>query len=188
VWKKRKYLPDTTPYIRVVGDGLIASQPIGEGRMFPVLILDTRDHPGLVELVKAHATAPPGDVVTTWCTVEGDSDAVGLSLQFERPMEYSCALLFSLSSQGVLVDQILSTRGCYLQPGKPGDRLSKTLGSPQILIEVPLTGFEADWEAMYDKVLNRRFRDSGLGRRAARRAAQDLKTEWRKKLGTFRKR
>ena len=188
MWKRRKYLPDNTPVIRVVGDALIASRPIGEGRMFPVLILDTGDHPALAELVQLHATSPPGDVETTWCTAKGDPDSVALSLSFERPMEYSCVVLFSLGRQGVLVDQILATQGCYLQPGQPGDRLRNTIDSPRILIEVPLTGFEVEWETMYDKVLRRRFRDAGLGRRAARRAADSMKAEWREKLGSFRKR
>lgn len=154
--------------------------------MFPVLILDAREHPRLVELVQAHKTSPPGDVEIRWCTIKGQPDSVGLLLSFQRPMNYECVVLFSLGKQAVLVDQILSTQGCYLQPGQPGDRLRNTYDSPRILIEVPLTGFEEKWEGMFDKVLTRQARQAGLGRQAARRAAESMKAEWRQ-LGRFRK-
>ena len=52
--------------VQVVGDAAIAASPFVEGRLVPLVIVDTSGRPDLEELVRVHKHLPPGDVETQW--------------------------------------------------------------------------------------------------------------------------
>lgn len=171
--------------VPIVADAAIAAGVIGEGRLVPLLIIDTTDRPDLQELIRIHEHLPPGDVDVQWCILPGSTDSVALVLCFKRPIETIAILQFNIVSQGILVEQILTAKLLYLQSGRPGDRLKSTLGVPRIFVEVPDTKFRKEWEPMFHKKLAEKMRIEGLGRQQAKAAAGEAIEEMRK-LVSFR--
>ncbi len=171
--------------VEVVGDAAIAAGPIAEGRAVPLLILDTSDRPDLEELIRIHQEVNPGDVQTQWAQLRGKAGTVCLLVEFERPLELSVLLEFTIEAQGGLVDLILRSRGFYLQGGRKGDRLITTRRAPRILVEVPKSDFGPIWEQLLMKSVTATFRQRGLKRAAARQAARGFITEWRR-VGNLR--
>lgn len=158
----------------IVGDGAIASAGIGDGRMFPLVILDTRERPDIERAIAAHVDAPPGDVTVQWGQREKRPDTVLLTLRFVRPAELIVFIEFEFAKQhGILVEGVLESRGLYLQAGLPGDRVGDDLSRPKVLAEVPDTGFRPIWDELYRDFTIRKMRAAGLSRPAARRAAEE---------------
>jgi hypothetical protein len=52
--------------VRIVADGAIAAGPIGDGRLIPLLILDTTERSDLEEFIRVHQFLSPGDVNFQW--------------------------------------------------------------------------------------------------------------------------
>jgi hypothetical protein len=160
---------------------------MGDGRLIPLIILDTTGRPDLEELIRVHQYVGPGDVVSQWAAIEDGSGRVGLLLSFEKPMDVSALILFDLASQGGLVDQIVRVKGLYLQAGREGDRFIKDTERPKVLMEIPDTGFGQVWDKLFLRSVVKRMRDAGLTRREAKEAAQSHITQWRQ-FGDFRMR
>lgn len=171
---------------RIVSDAAIATGGVGDGRLIPLVIVDTSDRPDVEELVRVHQHLPPGDVACQWGHRKGAADhLISLVLRFVRPAEVLLLLEFDIVRQGGIVDQIVTGKGLYLQPGRDGDRLSSNPGAPKILIEVPDTGFKDTWDDMLYKQLTRDFKRRGLSRHQAKAAARNFIREWRD-FGKFR--
>jgi hypothetical protein len=166
--------------VRIVADAAIATQGLGEGRLIPLVILDTSERPDIDELVRVHVHLSPGDASCQWGRLPKNKDAIALFIDFIRPVEMLIIIEFDIARQGVLVDQVLRGRGLYIQPGRPGDRLVTTMGSPRVLVEVGQLGFDDKWNQLYLKAVETRFRKEGLSRRDARTAARDFIEEFRR--------
>lgn len=166
--------------VPIVADAGIAAGFIGEGRLIPLLILDTTERPDIEEFIRVHQYVRPGDVVSQWATIEDGSGNVGLHLIFENPVALTALIVFDVVTQGVLVDQIVRTRGLYIQAGKPGDRFVHDTQKPKVIMEIPNTGFGRVWEDIFYKSTLRQFRKMGLRRGEARSAARSCIDEWRK--------
>lgn len=158
--------------VPVVADGAIATVVLGEGRLIPLLILDTSKRPDIEDMVMAHKILPPGDVKIQWGCIRKLENTVLLILQFQRPSEISIILDFNVTNQGILVEQILKAKSLYLQPGRAGDRLSTTMDKPKIIVEVPDSGFQKEWKKIWLKELTKMFRTKGLRRGEAKLAAE----------------
>ncbi|WP_139135606.1 hypothetical protein [Micromonospora yangpuensis] len=158
----------------VAADGSIAG-PVADGRMVPLVIIDTTTRPDLDELVRLHDHLSPGDFTYRWGQVDRDDDQVALSLQFIRPIEVRATLLFSIEHEGIIVDAALNSRALYLQPGRPGDRLKHDLHRPKILIETPDDDFRDRWEGVVIQRLTKVIRRQ---KRMPRAEARQLATEW----------
>ena len=117
----------------IVADAAMATVVIGDGRLIPLLILDTTERDDIDNLVRMQADVPPGDVSCQWGDIDYDDGKINLVLTFTRPAEVVVVLEFDVVRQGGLVDQILSAKSVYLQPGRPGDRLATTLDNPRII-------------------------------------------------------
>jgi hypothetical protein len=159
--------------VPIVGDAGIAAATFGDGRLVPLLIIDTADRPDLDELIRLHEYLPPGDVDIQWGALPGSKDHVALVLSFRRPIETTAILDFDIVTQGILIDQILMAKVLYLQPGRPGDRLKTTLDAWRIFVEVPETGFREKWEKLFQKRLARNMKTKGLGNKQAKEAAAE---------------
>jgi hypothetical protein len=172
---------------RIINDAAIATAGVGEGRLIPLVIIDSVERPDIEELVRAHECLPPGDVRVQWGVLNSGPGDIALLLTFIRPVEALLLLNFDVVRQGGLVDQILSSRALYLQLGREGDRLSTTYDAKRILIEVPDTGFIKRWNEIFFKYLVKDFRQKGMPKKKAKEAAEDAIEEWRK-LGRLRPR
>jgi hypothetical protein len=112
--------------------------------------------------------------------LEGSDGTVALILSFRRPAEAVAILNFDIVTQGGLVDQILTARGLYFQPGREGDRLVSTIDAPKILVEVSDTGFRDTWTSMLHHHIAKDMRKRGLSRQQAKAAASRFIEEWRR--------
>ena len=159
--------------VPIVGDAAIAAAPFGDGRLVPLLIIDTTDRPNLAEFIRIQEHLPPGDVNIQWGVPPGSKDRVALVLSFKSPIEAVAILEFDIVTQGILVDQILTAKVLYLQSGRPGDRFKTTIDATRIFVEVPNTGFRKKWNKLFHKRLAKDMRTKGLGNQQAKQAAAD---------------
>ena len=170
---------EITP-VPIVNDAAIATGRLLSGHLVPVLILDTSDRPDIAELVRVHRYLPPGDVASSWGSRSRAAKTVLLLLEFSRPSELKLLLEFDIAREGILVDFILDARAVYLQSGKAGDRLSRTMDHDRILVEVAAIGFEPKWNELVKRELKRGFRHKGVTNRQASEAANRTIKEWRR--------
>lgn len=168
-----------TGLVRIISDAAIATIDFGHGKIIPLVIIDTKTRPDIEELVRVHEHLQPGDVNFFWCEPDRPDHGVGLLLKFVRPMNLTMMLLFNLERHAGLVDQILTARALYIQPGQDGDRLIRTLDNKKILLDLPDNGFKKTWDRILLKQVTRQFREKGMRRGDAREAAQDFIAKWR---------
>ncbi|WP_405856059.1 hypothetical protein OG361_22160 [Streptomyces sp. NBC_00090] len=169
--------------LEVVGDAAIASHLVGDGRLIPLLIVDTSTRPDLDELVRVHQYVSSGDCKSQWGTTLSGESQVLLQLEFIRPTPMTVTLCIDVAARGILIDSILMTQALYLLPGRPGDRLTTRQNDPRVLIEVPRGDFGAVWEKILRSALRKRFRDEGFDRPGARAATEELIVKMRELTG-----
>jgi hypothetical protein len=168
--------------LRIVADGAIAHPSVGEGRLIPLVILDTSSRPDLEEYIRVHQYVGAGDVKCQWGQLIGHDNTVVLVLSFSRPADLVVIVEFDLQkNHGVLVEQALGTKALYIQAGREGDRLKHDLNLPKVILEVPDTGFgEKFWDKIYCRYTTAKMRERGLNRADAKRAAKESIEELRK--------
>ena len=171
--------------VKIVSDAAISTRGTVEGKLIPLVIIDTSDRPDIEELVRVHEKQPIGDVGCQWGQLEGEKGKIALYLYFKRPTELVMILQFDIVRQGILVDQAINSKAIYIQPGRDGDRFATTIDSDRIVIEIPDTGFKHEWERLFLKHIALDMRKKGLNRQQAKQAAQDLLYELRG-FGKFR--
>lgn len=164
--------PREAKAVPIAGDAAIATPGTVDGKLVPLLILDTRERPDIAEAIKNQASFPEGDVTTAWGKVLGGNSDVALFLRFLRPTEVSAVIEFAIPERGILVEHILMAKAVYLQAGKPGDRLVHDTERQKMIVEVPDTGFRPQWDKIYAKSVTKRFRTEGLSRTEAKSATK----------------
>jgi hypothetical protein len=171
----------------VVGDGMYGTSRVGDGRLIPVIIVEATGRDDIKQLVAAHTSeGPPGDVVSNWIRFSWlRDDELGMLLKFKQPVRVTVVIRFDLPKHAALIDQVIRVQGFYLQPGKPGDRLSNKVNADRILVEVPSKDFAAQWEPIFTKVTVKRLRRRGLSRSVAKQKAREMIKNWRE-LGSQR--
>lgn len=157
--------------VRIVGDGAIASIHIGDGRLIPLVIVDTTRYPELQEFIRIHKYLAPGDVTSQWGRVEANIGTVALFLKFSRPAELVAVIEFDIFRHGILVEQVLSTNALYIQAGREGDRLKNTWDTPRVMMEIPELEFRRVWDKMFLSSVTKSMRTKGLNRQQSKRAA-----------------
>lgn len=171
--------------VSIVADGLVSTAMVADGRMLPVLIVDTSERPDIDEYIRVHTNAPTGDVRVQWAHAP-ELNIVILLLSFERPLVMQLRIGFRLAAhQGILVEQILAMGGFYLQAGREGDRLKTTMDRQRIIMEAPDTGFRPIWDKIFHKHTMKVLQERGLGRAQAKTAAHEAIAMMRK-TGDFR--
>lgn len=178
-------LREATP-VEIVGDGAISTAAVGDGRMLPVLILDTQHRLDIIKYIQIHEHCDPGDVNVQWGEMPEYSGTVMLILSFIRPVQMKVIVAFDLRrNHGFLVEQILFTNGVYIQAGASGDRLKNTMDRPRIVIEIPDTGFRRRWDKLFLQHTIKMLRERGLDRKQAKAAAPQAIAQLRE-IGAFR--
>lgn len=79
---KNKIAIKKEDYLSLVGDGAIANSKAADGRLIPVIILDTRQKKELQYLVDMHEQIDTGDVNSVWSVSRFNHDQVYLVLFF----------------------------------------------------------------------------------------------------------
>lgn len=168
--------------VPIIADGAIATVLWGEGRMIPVLILDTSTRPDVESFIASqYWTEIVGDTESSWSFKKCARGLLQplLILNFTKPSRCLLIIEFHLPRQGVLVDQILWSNGVYLQPGRLGDRLATTLENPRLVAEVPPNDiFREEFEIVYKKAIFRHLRRQGMPRTHAKKGVESyLRTQ-----------
>jgi hypothetical protein len=104
---------------------------------------------------------------------------LALVLQFQRPIESVCVVNFDLSKQGSVVELALRARAMYLQAGKPGDRLYRTLDSPRVIVELGADLPPNRWNELWLSAIKRRLKSGGLRNSEAKKMAARFIEEMR---------
>lgn len=175
--------------VNIVNTGIISDSDRGEGRMIPVLILNTVGHDDITELFRVHEHLPPGDVITQWLWSLASSTALFLRMKYLKPMSCEFTIVFDTHRHVSAIDGILHSQAVYLQSGKEGDTLSSTMqleaGTAswvRILAEVPRMDFFDVWNKRILKILSKRFREHGLNRHqrdvAAHKQLNSMRQVW----------
>lgn len=176
---------EKTP-VPIVSDAAVASVGIGDGRLLPVLIIDSSSRPDIEDMVKAHKHLGSGDADTIWLKRSKQKDEkIGLAIIITKPSRCVILLEFDILNQGSLVDLIVHSRGLYLQCGRKGDRLFSTIAEDRILVEVPSINFQQEWNKLLHDTLTRDFRKQGYKKHEAKKLSEEVVQAWRD-FGGFR--
>ncbi|CAC9572697.1 hypothetical protein [uncultured Gammaproteobacteria bacterium] len=165
--------------VPIVGDGAIATEEVGEGRMIPLVVIDCSEKVEFRDLIYAHENLIPGDVNITWVTPRWGNKKVGLLLEFKKPSVLEVLFQFDIKKQGIVVDAILHSNALYIQPEESESKVSKWLEKARILIEIPDTGFLQEWDKRYTKTISKNFKKSGFSRAESKKATEEFKIKAR---------
>jgi hypothetical protein len=183
-FQKAKFHPSLV--VPIVGDGALAGAAFADGRLLPVLILETSKRSDVSEVLRIHRFIPVGDAQFRWALSRDTDDGVALWMRFVRPIEVELLLQFSIERQAILVEGMLSGGGVWLQEGSPGDRLATTLEAERLAVELPDVGFRAEWDRFLLRRVTRVIAErAGLSRRKARPLAKET-IENMRKMTSFR--
>lgn len=143
-------------------EGLISNFDLAEGRMIPGVVLKNKNGDKTVEnLVKLHLDTPPGDVKITWCSPFNfliRNKYWELYLEFSKPTQCEFKIRFDLEKEYKIIDSIIQSRGLYISYGEKGDKVSQ-MKNGAVLIEVPYTGVDEDWNNKLYKVLLKKYKN-----------------------------
>jgi hypothetical protein len=171
---------EKTP-VPIVSDALVATRGLADGRLIPLLILDTSARPDVEDMIRAHKHLGPGDAESAWGAVSTlNRTKLRLLLSVIKPSRCLVVIEFDVLRHGGLIDRIVQSQGLYIQAGRPGDRLVKTPDHERILVGVPSREFRGDWERIFRKALFKDYRQRGLSRGDAKEAADSFLKEWRR--------
>ena len=94
--------------ISIVSDAAIATRGFGDGRLIPLVILDTTTRPDVEAMIVAHRDLGPGDSTSAWARRSRfDWRGIRLVLTVTNPSRCTMVLDFDIDRQGGLVDQIV---------------------------------------------------------------------------------
>jgi hypothetical protein len=160
--------------VPIVADAAIGTSRIRNGRLVPLLILDTTERQDLEELIRIHQYFSAGDVNIRWVMPEGTNDSVVLYLAFKNPVALEAIIQFDIHKQGILVEQALTASALFIQAGRKGDRFIQNPNAPKLIVEIGNTGFQETWDKLWFKRMVRAMKNNGLGRQQAKRAARQF--------------
>ncbi|MGZ9586650.1 hypothetical protein [Paenibacillus marinisediminis] len=175
-WEKDKSI-STMSHLTIVSDAAISSLHVVNGKNVPLVIVDTTDLPEVERAILTHTTIKNGHVNTKWGKSAADK-YITLVFSLLDPVPIEFFVSFNAEKQGGVVDLIIRSQLLYIQPGKPGDRLSNTINSPRLLVEIPSTHFSKEWNLIHQRIMTKRFIKMGLKKKDAKKAALDFHKEW----------
>lgn len=178
---------ESNDIVPIVADGAIAERNNLEGRLVPVLLLDTTNRPDLVEAIRIHEDSVSGDMTLRWGQVPSRPDVVVLRIELTYPTKLYFILAFEIVAQGILIESMLHVGCAYIQSAKPGERLKDNLDSPRLIIEIPDTGFRKKWNYLHEKCVYEKFRREKMSKTTSRCQARLYLDEMRKLISLRKK-
>jgi hypothetical protein len=175
------------PAVYIVGDAGMAHTDVSHGRIVPLLIVDAKNVPSLVEIIRAHQHDQVGEVSTDWGESADKKDTLCLKVEFLRPISCEFAIVFDMPKYACLVDMILASRAAYVQVGAAGDTLVSTVDEPRIILEIQKSEkFAERWEYLFPRIAAKQLRaEKGMSRSDAKEWGTWMVHEWRR-VGRFR--
>jgi hypothetical protein len=144
----------------------------GDGRLVPVVAIDTSERPDINALFAAYTPDTVGDVAIQWGLRDGaPRGTVTLFIEFRTPVSLLLILDFEVVRQGFLVDQILRTEEVYLE-GSRNDSANAATRS-RVRVVVTDTQFRPIWEDLFVTELASQYTALGTTDRQARLVAAE---------------
>ncbi len=168
--------------VPIVSDAAMASRDIADGKLIPLVIIDTTSRPDIEDLIKAHRSLGPGDANSSWGRLSKNKNLINLILEFKKPSRCVLILEFDIIKQGIIIDQIVITKGLYIQYGREGDRFSSTVDHPRIFVEIPSSGFREEWNKVFHNALEK---DGKINKKMSRSEAKEYSKSVIKELRKF---
>ena len=151
-----------------------------DGKLVPLVLLETTGRPDIDALFGAYTSETVGDVAVQWGRRQkAPKGSVTLFLHFTAPIKQLLILDFEIVRQSVLVEEVLRTGELYLQRAKKSGEPEAQGTSSRIRVVVPDTRFAPLWEELLVEELSARSRALGATERQARLIAQDSIRRWR---------
>ncbi|WP_426785254.1 hypothetical protein ACP3TB_16995 [Rahnella variigena] len=176
---KNKISVSNSDFYNMIADGAIAHNATADGRLIPVIILNTIGDDSLLDLIKLQKDSYSGDVTSIWALKRFSKKFATLVLIFHNPVELKLAISFEISKHPQLIDGIIQSRAVYLQPGKPGDKLSHNINAPKILVEIPARTTFDEWDNLLMKTILKRLKQQGINKKELKKSALELISIWR---------
>lgn len=170
---KNKIAVKNEDYLNMVGDGAIAESRTADGRLIPVIILDTTTKKDLEHLVNFHEEVGVGDVTSIWAYKRFNHEHISLILHFTSPVDLKITILFNSFEKFTLIDGIRTSKAVYIQPGAPGDKVRNDINAPKILVEIPARTTFEKWDDILEKAILKKFKKEGLRGKPLREAMKD---------------
>ncbi|MBO2650813.1 hypothetical protein [Shewanella algae] len=171
---KSKISISNSECMELVADAAMANPFAADGKLIPLLILDSASDSSLLNLVKMHESSIPGDVESLWALKRFSDKFVYLVLFFQKPLELRIAIKLDTNKNSGLIDGIIQSRAVYIQPGKQGDKLSQNIDAPKILVEIPARTTFGKWDDILLKNVKRKLKNEGVSRRELNKAALEF--------------
>ena len=142
-----KYSIDSDIIVDAVEEGTISNTETAYGQFIPAIIIDVKDKKLLYNNILLQFNMNEGKVTTTWALDNKINKAkkIFLLIEFTNPVCQKFAISFDIEKYMAPIDFIINSQLLYIQMGKKGDKVSKTLNEPKILIEVPSNQFKETW-------------------------------------------
>jgi hypothetical protein len=163
--------------VELVAAGAIGIGELYNGKVLPVLIINTINRPDIDEMIRIHEHTGPGDVKTAWAKGNTKRE-LRLILMFERPVKCIVIIDFNIEKWGILIDHILYTKAVYIQSGDANTKISEDVQAAKIVVEVPDTGFGRYWAKVYHMSVVKNLRALGASRSQAKAAADQYIRVW----------
>lgn len=167
------------PFVNIVSSSLILRRNFADGQSIPLLILDTRSYPEIDKSLELHAGLDNGKINFCWGHTFNAKIAI-LEIKCISPVEISYNILFNLNKDYTLLEAILKTHMFYIQAGKPGDRLSKDMTRPKLLIELGFSEYEGKLQKYIYQAKRRHFINAGIPKKEVNTAIKTFDKEWGK--------
>lgn len=163
--------------VDVVRDALVLQVDVCDGKAIPHIIIDTEKFPEINNSIRLHKEVDEGKITFKWGVTQ-DRKNVLLVVESISPVELTYIVNFQLDKYFEVINRILSAQMMYIQAGKSGDKLRDNMSVPKILVEVPHTGFEVEWEKIYRKVQVNRFKKLGVKKKDMNGVIESFNQEW----------
>lgn len=157
---------DDVPVYHIQEHGLISISKLGDGRMIPCVVLNSKENSELKEFIVAHNEMNgPGDAATQWGIPTRQFFKVKdwvLTVTMHKPRMFNFYILFNLEKHSSVLDAIFQSRGLYISYGFSGEKISKINGKPIVLIEIPDLNQDEKWETTLREQLRIRLKKQGV--------------------------
>lgn len=149
--------------VEIIDISTVSSKGIADGKMMPVIFIDTLKRADIKETIENHKYVKFGDVTTSWFR-DSKRDYSNLYLLVELSGGGSCNFIihFIIDKHGPGVDLIIKNGGCYIQSAEEGTKIKQNITAPRLLMEVIGHGFEEEWKRIYQigitKMFNKKYK------------------------------
>jgi len=152
----------------------------GDGKLVPLVAIDTTERPDIEALFAAYTPQTVGDVAIQWGQRDGaPKGTVTLFIQFTAPTKLLLILDFEIVRDGFVVDQILRLAELYLEGVIRKNQMDTPTRWSRVRVVVPDTKFGPIWEELLVAELAAQPKALGATERQARLLAMDAIRRWR---------